>query len=137
MKATTPTRRIKTAHRINDVLFNKFRFPGSRKLGRAISKALLPALVTPNGGKEIYNLGFYEVGTLNVMRKCLKPGDVFVDVGVSIGLMSVYASQLVGETGKVMSFEPEPGRYETLYSNINLNTAKNIQRFNMGLGARN
>ena len=40
-----------------------------------------------NDGSEIYYLGFYEVGTLKVVRQCLNPGNVFVDVGSSIGLI--------------------------------------------------
>lgn len=142
--------KIRWVHRINDFLFNRCRFPGSRKIGRIVSKLLLPTLkgtlkvstkygfdfyVIPNGGQEIYNLGFYEAGTLHVMGKCLKEGDHFIDVGASIGLMSVFAGRLTGR-GNVLSFEPQKERFEVLKKNIELNGCKNIRLFNSGLAEK-
>ena len=40
--------------------------------------------------------------------KWLRKGDIYVDVGASIGKTSCYASYRVGKTGKVFSFEPLP-----------------------------
>jgi FkbM family methyltransferase len=141
-------KRLILAHRINNFLFNQFRFLGSRKMGRFISKILLPDLnkltqvptiynfdlmVNENGGKELYQLGFYEVGTLDVILKCLQPPDNFIDIGASIGLMSIYASKL-SPLGTILSFEPQKERYEILKSNARLNNSDNIQAFNNGLG---
>lgn len=141
-------KRILFAHQLSDLLFNKMRFPGSRKFARLVSAILLPELTTkvevptkynfrmnvhPNGGKEVYHLGFYEVGTLNVIKHCLNQGDVFIDVGASIGLMSVFASQHVGK-GRVLSFEPQSERFGILTSNKALNKCHNIKPFNNGLG---
>jgi len=138
------------AHGINNFLFNQFRFFGSRKLGRAISKVLLPSLeqltkvptiynfdmmVNRNGGKEIYYLGFYEVGTLNVIDKCLSATDNFIDVGASIGLMSVFAAYKCPK-GRVFSFEPQKERFEILQKNGKLNNKKNMRLFNNGLGEK-
>lgn len=143
-------KRLKFTHSINDYLFNKFRFPGSRKIGRFTSKILLPALnqqttvptiydfdmvVNENGGKEIYYLGFYEVGTLDVIKKCLEPTDNFIDIGASIGLMSVFASKCIPQ-GIVLSFEPQKERFEILKKNAAINDCKNIQMFNNGLGKK-
>lgn len=38
----------------------------------------------------------------------LKPGNVFFDVGAHHGLVSMWASTLVGESGRVYAFEPSP-----------------------------
>jgi FkbM family methyltransferase len=38
----------------------------------------------------------------------LRPGMVFYDAGANIGLFTLMAARLVGETGRVFSFEPEP-----------------------------
>src|SRR5438093_10561327 len=59
----------------------------------------------------IYYYGAYEVGTLAVMKLCLRPGDTFVDIGSNIGFMSLYASRLVGQTGNVYSLSPSPTIY--------------------------
>jgi FkbM family methyltransferase len=143
--------RLILAHGINNFLFNQFRFFGSRKIGRFISKLLLPPLsdiakvptiynfdmfVNANGGKEIYNLGFYEVGTIDVIQQCLLPTDNFVDVGASIGLMSLVASKKCSR-GMILAFEPQKERFEILKKNVELNDCKNIQAFNNGLGENN
>lgn len=143
-------KRLILSHGINNFLFNQFRFPGSRKLGRFISKVLLPDLrqltkvptiydfhmmVNENGGKEVYNLGFYEVGTIDIINKCLNPSDNFIDVGASIGLMSVFASKKSPQ-GTVLSFEPQKERFEIIQSNAKLNSCSNMIIYNNGLGEK-
>jgi FkbM family methyltransferase len=39
---------------------------------------------------------------------CLRPGDVFFDVGAHQGWMSMFAARKTGRSGKVVSFEPSP-----------------------------
>lgn len=139
----------KICHKMADLLFNKFRFIGSRKLARFLNKLILPPLtetttsstifdfklnLNPENGKEIYYLGFYEMGTLNIIQKCLRPGDTFIDAGASIGLMSFYASKIVGNKGKVLSFEPIKSSFKNLSDSILLNNSTNIHAFNKGLG---
>lgn len=78
--------------------------------------------VTDNGvEKSIYYYGTYEKGTLYIMDKILQKGDVFVDVGANIGLMSIFASQKIGQQGKVIAFEPNPKTKKILENNITLN----------------
>lgn len=51
----------------------------------------------------------YEPETFAFLRDNLKPGDTFLDIGAHIGLFSVVAARIVGEHGRVVSFEPTPG----------------------------
>lgn len=53
-----------------------------------------------------------------VLRKVLRPGDCFVDVGANVGMHTVLAAELVGETGKVLAFEPGSNNLEPLYAAI-------------------
>lgn len=85
----------------------------------------------------IYYHGTYERGFLDFLKKNLKNGDVFFDVGANIGLVSLFAGKLVGENGKVFSFEPHPEVYNDLQENIRINSFKNILSFNIGLGNEN
>ena len=55
------------------------------------------------------------------MLTLLKPGDVFVDVGANIGYFSVLAASVVGPTGAVFAFEPDPENYRLLKANVTLN----------------
>lgn len=45
---------------------------------------------------------------IHALRKYLAPGDLFIDVGANHGVFSIAASSLVGSTGRVVAFEPNP-----------------------------
>ena len=84
----------------------------------------------------LYYTGTYEKGTLHILKKHLRPGDIFVDVGANIGLMSIYASRLVGNTGSVFAFEPNPETLGLLRMNIELNRAGNISVSGLAIGEK-
>ncbi len=71
-----------------------------------------------------------------VLSICLKRGDVFVDVGANIGLLSLKAASLVGPTGIVYSIEPHPRTYRYLVGNVRLNRFTNVRAFNIAAGDR-
>lgn len=84
--------------------------------------------------RSIYYTGTYEKGALAIMKQLLRKGDLFVDVGANIGLMSIYASELVGNTGQVRAFEPNPETAGILEENISLNKIDNIESFRFAVG---
>lgn len=84
--------------------------------------------------RSIYNTGTYEKGTLFVIGNILREGDIFVDVGANIGLMSLFATSIVKDTGKIIAFEPHPETMRILKSNIELNNASNIETSYYALG---
>ena len=59
-------------------------------------------------------LGLEERDELAVLPSLLKPGDTFVDCGANLGLWSLAAAPLVGESGKVVAFEPNPATFRRL-----------------------
>jgi FkbM family methyltransferase len=137
-------------HKLADSLFNRYRFFGSRKLYRKISKIILPQLksrtfiptifgfdlvVGPDNAFDYYYLGFYEMGALNFFKNVLTHGDVFVDVGANIGLMSFYSSPRVGQSGKVLAVEPTQRFFDDLENGIRKNNFKNILPLKIGLGS--
>jgi FkbM family methyltransferase len=85
---------------------------------------------------SLHETGTYEKGILFFLKDFLKKGDCFVDVGANIGLMSLFASQCVGENGTVLSFEAHPETSELLNYNISLNKFKNIRVFDCALGGQ-
>ena len=129
--------------------------PGFKKIGRFVEPFLLKYkgswLISPtiygfdlkvniadekNGLEyEVFRSGTYEKGTLHFMRNTLKEGDIFIDAGSNIGLMSLYASKFVGKSGSVYSFEPMPSTFEILKNNITLNGIENIHPFCLALGS--
>lgn len=56
-----------------------------------------------------YFLGrYYDLPTQLLLQAVLKPGDRFCDIGANVGMISLLAARLVGPTGRVDSFEPNP-----------------------------
>ncbi len=67
----------------------------------------------------------------------LKRGDTFVDIGANIGVLTLKAASVVGESGSVIAFEPHPRVFNYLTKNISLNDFRNIRAYNVGLGEHN
>jgi FkbM family methyltransferase len=76
----------------------------------------------------------YEQATLAFMAQVIRPGDTVLDVGANIGLMTLRASQLVGDTGSVYAFEPHPETFRRLELNVRLNAASNVIALELALG---
>ncbi len=52
--------------------------------------------------------GTYEREIMGLLDDLLDKGDVVVDVGATVGIISAHASGLVGPTGRVIAVEPSP-----------------------------
>ena len=86
--------------------------------------------------KSIYYTGTYEAGTLFIFSKLLEKGDLFIDVGANIGLMSIYAAMKVGESGNVHAFEPDPETFKILFEVIKI-TSNAFYNLNILYNAEN
>lgn len=82
----------------------------------------------------IWRFGVYEPETSIFLLDNVKEGDVFLDVGAHFGYFSLFASELVGPTGKVVSIEAMPTTYSMLSKNINSNNKRNVQTFQFAAG---
>lgn len=75
-----------------------------------------------------------------VERKSLlalvRPGMTVVDVGANIGEVSAKFSKAVGESGRVISFEPGRLMFKKLEKTLALNGLRNVTANNLGLGDR-
>jgi FkbM family methyltransferase len=127
------------------------RFPGRWRIGRVLSNLVarieLPrqVVVRSRDGfwiavdasdfiqREIYLYREWEPHVCGVMRRLLRPDDVFVDVGANIGYLTLYAATLIGPRGRVLSFEPTPCCCAQLIANLNLNRIMNVTLFPIGL----
>ena len=66
-------------------------------------------------------LGMGEVEERRWVRDTLRAGDVAVDLGANAGLLTVTMAAAVGETGRVVSFEPVPAAAELLQISVREN----------------
>ena len=60
------------------------------------------------------------------LERVLSPGKVFVDAGANFGIYTLLASKIVGEAGRVISFEPSSRVFPVLRRNISLNGFRNV-----------
>ncbi|MEU5436142.1 FkbM family methyltransferase [Streptomyces sp. NPDC020719] len=80
--------------------------------------------------RYIYLFGVWEPHMTAWLRRRLRPGDGFVDVGANIGYFSVLASQLVGEAGRVTAIEASPLFHGRLLRHARLNRCGNLRAVN-------
>jgi len=69
------------------------------------------------------------------MAELVKPGMTVVDVGANVGLYTLFMAGLVGPTGRVIAFEPDPELVEMLRENCAANRFTNVEIHNCALGA--
>jgi FkbM family methyltransferase len=75
-------------------------------------------------GVEILK-GHFEPALRSVLVSKLKHGMTVLDIGANIGYYTVLMASRIGESGRVIAFEPNPVVYEELKSNIELNRLSN------------
>jgi FkbM family methyltransferase len=71
--------------------------------------------------RQMY-LGCYEPQETRTARRLLKPGMTFVDAGANAGHFTFLAASLVGPSGRVLAFEPDPMLAERLAATAPPNT---------------
>ena len=74
---------------------------------------------------QLYLRGEAETLIQRILTELLRPGMVFYDWGANIGLFSLLAARLVGPTGRVFSFEPDPDTAARLERNVARNGYQN------------
>ena len=72
-----------------------------------------------------------------ILKKNISEGDTVLDVGANIGYVSVALSKLVGDKGKVFSFEAIPHTSSEFIENISLNNCSNITLIQKALSNEN
>jgi len=76
--------------------------------------------------------GNYEVEETALCERVVEAGTVVFDVGANIGLYTLLFSKLVGATGLVHAFEPEPRNFRRLRVNLALNDVQNVVANQLG-----
>ncbi len=66
------------------------------------------------------------------LYRALLPDDVVIDVGANIGLVAIQIADTVPK-GEVHAFEPYKENFNRLIENIELNSVRNLQTYNLGL----
>ena len=88
-------------------------------------------------GAEIYYMGEYEDYIKATFERQIEPGNTVLDIRANIGFHTLFFSELVKQTGKVIAFEPVKYNYDNLTKNIELNNYSNIIPHQLALGNSN
>jgi len=84
--------------------------------------------------RSIYCTGDWEPHETQVIRRILKSGDTFADLGANIGYFTLLAAGIVGPTGHVHAFEANAKTHTLLLENIALNSATNVTAHLLAVG---
>jgi FkbM family methyltransferase len=66
----------------------------------------------------------------------LAAGGGFLDIGANVGFFSLQAARLVGASGRVWAFEPEPDIHEALVRSARANELLQLEAFQLALSDR-
>ena len=70
--------------------------------------------------------GYFEPYETALIASQVRQGDVVLDIGANIGYYTLILARLVGETGRVYAFEPDPNNFEFLRKNVRANGYQNV-----------
>lgn len=86
--------------------------------------------------KYMLYFGCWEPNLTNYVKRRLRHGDVFVDVGAYFGYYSLLASKLVGRSGRVVAIEAFPRNFALLTRNLECNGVDNVRAVNVAASDR-
>lgn len=85
-------------------------------------------------GRCLEKYGEYSEDEVRVFSEIVRPGDTVVEAGANIGAHTIPLSKLVGPTGNVLAFEPQPHIFHLLCGNLGLNGCYNVDAYPMAIG---
>ncbi len=85
-------------------------------------------------GRALIKYGEYSQLEMDLLRQIVAPGDIAADIGANIGAHTVGLAKLVGSSGRVLAFEPQPVIFQNLCANLSLNSITNVDAFHCGIG---
>ncbi|MDX2128584.1 MAG: FkbM family methyltransferase [Chloroherpetonaceae bacterium] len=119
-------------------LLKSIHFKGKVILVSKINKKYLKSekfIDSVNGLKYEFNLkdeiqkyiyfNVYERRSWKLVKNYIKKGDICIDVGANVGFYSLNFAKIIGDKGKVFSFEASPNTFQVLKKNIYLNNFEN------------
>ena len=79
----------------------------------------------------------YDRFEIECLKQLIKEGDTVVDLGANIGYYTLILAQLVGKSGHVYAFEPDPLNFEILSKNVKENKHDNVTLVQKAISDKN
>jgi FkbM family methyltransferase len=86
-------------------------------------------------GRGLNKYGEFSEGEVELFGLLLRPGDLVMEAGASIGAHTLAMAKMVGENGLVYAFEPQRLVYQAMVANVAINSLANVIAVQAGLGA--
>jgi FkbM family methyltransferase len=80
-------------------------------------------------------LGTYELEKQKLLERIVRPDMTVYDVGAQAGFYTLLCSKLVGETGRVIAFEPSISEARYLLEHVRINNLANVSIVQAAVGA--
>ena len=101
---------------------------GSSRIAVLRNGAKMKVTLDEHSFRQIYFYGTYEPEVTALMCLLARPGQVWLDVGANIGYFTILLASLVGPTGEVHAFEPNPDMMKQIAHSVSLNGAEQVRR---------
>lgn len=75
---------------------------------------------------DLSNNHLYNPTQTRLMKRIVTKGSTVIDLGTNIGYYTLLLAKLVGKTGKVYAFEPDPNNFALLQKNVTENGNTNV-----------
>lgn len=110
-------------------------------LHRLMTAGIIPLLERVQGFKTMPDdpfwfrlellTGRHERETVAQVERLTQPGMVMLDIGAHVGYYARRCARLVGDSGRVVAFEPHPRTFQTLSGNVG--AFKNVMPFQLAV----
>jgi FkbM family methyltransferase len=117
------------------VVNNRLHHKSSREKISTFWSEEMTVIIPEDVSLKLFAYGYFEPGLTGIILEYLNKKDTFIDVGAHFGYFTRLGSYIVGEQGKVHSFEPIPTTYDILESNTT--NKSNIKINNFALFSKN
>jgi FkbM family methyltransferase len=87
-------------------------------------------------GRAVYYVGENDAKVTWACQRLVRPGDVVLDIGANIGLVTFVLADLVGPRGQVHAYEPNPRLCDLIERSRQRNGADNVTLHRVAVGAR-
>lgn len=92
------------------------------------------ALIEHDGlSEDVRKKGTWEPHFVELAQRLIHEGDVVCDAGANFGIHTLLASRLVGRSGRVYAFEPQPTIFHQLCYHLFSNGVMNVRAFPFAL----
>lgn len=85
-------------------------------------------------GHTLARTGSYEPDVSATLRRVLRPGQTFLDIGANLGWFSLLGASLVGRHGRVVAIEPNPFNVALLRQSVEENAMQGVEVLAVALG---